>query len=250
MNSRRTLKGVNHVHTELSHDGVCSLEELKKFFKGRGFNFVSLTDHSQDVSPEAYELLKAQAAKLADDDFVFVVGLEYSCDEEIHIMGLGLETITDHTQHGPVIDHIHENNGMAILAHPTKIKNGLQDSWIRKLDGAEIWNQRADGRVLPQVKTIKMFRYLKKINPKLLAFFGADFHGTGRYQNLVITVKDCVLDQKAIVEALKAGRYKCTSLLLTVTPEPELSSFRMMVIGVIKAVMNRVKALRNKVTGE
>ena len=250
MNSRKTLKGVVHVHTDLSHDGVFSLERLKQFFKGRGFNFVCLTDHSQDVSPEQYESLKARAGELADDDFVFVVGLEYSCDEEIHIMGLGLETVTDLTEHGPVIDHIHENNGMAILAHPTKIKNGLQDAWIRKLDGAEIWNQRADGRVLPQVKTIKMFRYLKKINPKLLAFFGADFHGTGRYQNLVISVKDCECELKAIVKALKAGRYECTSRLLTVAPEPGISPFGVRVIGAVKGVMNILKALRKKVTGE
>lgn len=250
MNSRGTLKGVIHVHTDLSHDGVCNLEQLKQFFKGRGFNFVCLTDHSQDVSHEQYAAMKSKAAQLSDENFVFVSGIEYSCDEEIHIMGLGLETLTERTDHGPVIDHIHENKGMAILAHPTKISTGLQDTWIKKLDGAEIWNQRADGRVLPQVKTIRMYRYLKNINPKLLAFFGADYHGTGRYQNLVVSVKDCECEPMAIVEALKAGRYECTSRLLTMAPEPEISSFGINVIGAIKAVMNCLKALRKKVKGE
>jgi len=249
MKKDQYIKGVLHVHSDLSHDGSLGLEELKSFFISKGFNFLCLTDHSQDVSVERFQELKKELRRLSDDCFVFIPGIEYSCDHGVHIMGIGIEDITGETEHGKVIDHIHNSGGIAVWAHPMTSKYADKlPSWISRLDGMEIWNLRGDGKFLPQAKTIAAYYKFKKINPGLLAFFGMDFHNIETYYNLSLKL-GTACDETSIFNALKHGKYICTSSTLSLTSEPELGILTRLLMAAIKAILNFLKRARNRIIG-
>jgi len=244
------VKGVLHAHTNLSHDGTLNLKELRSFFKFRGFDFLCLTDHSQDLNNYQYQELKRTSHELSDNDFVLIPGIEYSCDGEVHIMGIGIGNMTEKTKPQQVIDHIHQNGGIAVWAHPTKMNYPSDPEWISKLDGVEIWNLASDGKYLPQSKSIKAYFDFKRINPTLLAFFGMDFHHKERYYDLSLRLDGVECTEKHILAALKAGRFLCTSRTLKLSSEPELNKLKQTVLAFIRSILNLIRVIRDRLRRE
>jgi hypothetical protein len=239
------LKGAVHVHTDLSHDGVLSLVELKKLFKSNGFNFVCLTDHSQDVSPEQFKQLIVQCRELADSEFVFIPGLEYSCDGEIHIMGIGIREKAPETEPGRVIDRIHEHGGVAVLSHPTKSSRYLfNDDWVKKLDGAEIWNRSVDSLLVPQAKSIALFARFREINPGIFAMFGLDLHQERTIADIGIVTSGVVCTGDAILSALKEGRYTCSSRFFKLAARGTVGRLKARCFALVKAMFNAVRFVK------
>lgn len=239
-----------HSHSDLSHDGTLKIEKLREFFMSKGFHFLCLTDHSQDVPIERFQELKARCRELSDDKFVFVPGIEYSCINEVHIMGIGIETLSRETEQNKVIEHIHANNGMAVWAHPTKTIYPTDNSWISKLDGVEIWNLASDGKFLPQAKTVKAYYRFKDVNPNIMAFFGMDFHRRERFYNVSLKIENINLNENEILDALKHGKYTNTSATISMPSHPNLSEARIFTMSVSRSILNFVRGVRNRTIGE
>lgn len=99
-----------------------------------------------------------------------------------------------------VIDAIHEADGIAVLAYPSKFTDEEIDSFISYgIDGLEVWSPYHD-----EALTEKLFKTAKK--NKILATGGSDFHGF--YSKHNITVGQAVTPQKNFEEllAFKAKR--------------------------------------------
>jgi|GEM_PF-739355 len=240
-----TFWGAVHVHTQLSYDGVHTLSELKSLFQDHGFHFVCLTDHSQDITQDQFETLQEQCAKLSDEEFVFILGLEYSCDGEIHIMGIGIKSMTKDTAPDSVIDHIHAHGGVAVLSHPTKSEEYVfRDVWIKKLDGAEIWNRAVDSLYLPQMKSINTFCAFRKTNPRIYAFFGLDLHRQKGYANMGLKVSGVDCSNDGIMEALRQGKFVCWSPFVRIHATSSLSATQKQIIGVIRIFLNLLRVLK------
>ncbi len=243
--TQSSLLGAVHVHTDLSHDGIHTLGELKQLFQRRGYQFACLNDHSQDVSPEQYSELRRQCQLLSDKDFAFIPGLEYSCDGEIHIMGIGISERSPETNPEAVIDSIHRLGGIAVLSHPSKSSRYVfDDCWVRKLDGAEIWNRAVDSLLVPQTRSIDLFLRFRKINPQLLAFFGLDLHREHTFADIGLSVFASSADQREIVEALRAGSFVCRSRYFSMSPRSSLGFLKRRLIGLTKIVFNLVRRVR------
>ena len=239
---KETLRGAVHVHTELSHDGVHTLSELKSLFQVRGFRFVCLTDHSQDVTPDQFETLRTQCTQLSDEQFVLIPGLEYSCDGEIHIMGIGIKSKTSDTAHALVIDHIHAHGGVAVLSHPSKSEHYEFDkTWIKKLDGAEIWNRAVDSLLVPEPKSVALFGKFRRINPGIYAFFGLDLHRQRTIARIGIEVDGCDCSRDHILEALREGRFVCWSPGFKMSATASLTAAQIWIMRVIKTIFNVVR---------
>src|SRR3990172_6112768 len=84
------VKGIIHVHSDFSRDGLCSIADLADFAREAGFQFVGLTDHAEDLSPEDMESLRRECEKHSERSFVMIPGLEFRCSDDIHILGLGI----------------------------------------------------------------------------------------------------------------------------------------------------------------
>jgi len=237
------------MHTTLSYDGKLSLAQLKSFLQEHCYQFICVTDHSPDVSPQQWETFKQECRQLSDSDFIVVPSIEYTCTDRIDIMGIGLETITSETDPKTVIEHIHKNNGLAILCHPTKLDYTFDRDWVQHLDGIELWNVGYDGKFLPQWKSIQAFRRLRQWKQDMLAFFGMDLHGTPGFYGVSICIAREDFHPDKVVPAMKAGRYICSSRFLSMLSQPPLTTRSVIVITVFRIVLNIVRGLRNVVVG-
>ena len=124
-----------HVHTCYSEDGHTTLEELVDIARMRNLGCIAVTDHN---SFEAYEHLKDI------EDIIFVPGEEVSSAGG-HIVALGIDR---HIQSGlsikETVDLIHEAGGIAIVAHPYRMWNGIgPENIIPEFDGIEAMNARS-----------------------------------------------------------------------------------------------------------
>ena len=105
------LKGALHCHSK-SSDGLLSPEDVARFYEGRGYKLLSITDHEK-------------MTKLGSFKGVYVPGVEVSrgsCElgERYHILALGVEDPSIWSIHDAqsLIDHINGSGGLAFIAHP------------------------------------------------------------------------------------------------------------------------------------
>ncbi len=86
---RRMIRGVLHVHSNVSPDSTLPLEYIQRFFKARGHSFVLLTEHAEDLTPTSYAEFTQRCAALSDDAFVMVPGLEIKWKDRAHLLAYG-----------------------------------------------------------------------------------------------------------------------------------------------------------------
>ena len=122
-----------HVHSEASRDGRMPLEEIIRLAKARGLQGVAVTDH--DV------LLQNPPRS---EDFLVIPGCEFST-ERGHLLGLFLTAPIEPMPFPELIEAIHAQGGIAILAHPFEHRRDDKriEPIAQLLDGAEIRNSRA-----------------------------------------------------------------------------------------------------------
>ena len=129
-----------HIHTNFSKCSRIKPDELLKIAKERGLNGIAVTDHNTIQGGIA-------AAKLnRDPDFEVIVGAEMkTVDGEI--LGLYLNEEIKSREMFEIIDEIHQQGGIAIIAHPTaRLRRSLKQPCIElkgRIQGIEAFNSRA-----------------------------------------------------------------------------------------------------------
>lgn len=170
------VQGIIHVHSDFSGDGFHSVGDLADFARQSGMRFVGLTDHAEDLLREDMEELCDECERQSDESCVLIPGLEFQCDEDIHILGLGLTEKIENTDPIVVAKDIQGLGGLAILAHPGRNGCHCPVDLYSVLNGIEIWNAAYDGRFVPPMANIGLLREARDRNPTVLAFGGADLH--------------------------------------------------------------------------
>lgn len=122
--------GAYHIHTQDSHDSEGKEEDLIKAAKENNLNFLIVTEHnflSQDILS-------------VKDDFYLIKGIENSTDDG-HLVALNNgHVLNKKEKEQGAVNAIHENGGIAVVAHPTALKGGYQLKDYSKFDGIEIAN--------------------------------------------------------------------------------------------------------------
>ena len=242
---RKKLKGALHIHSSISYDGIMSVEELSFFFKRKKFDFALITEHSENVSKVIMNKLIDECKKLSSSEFLIIPGLEFSCRDDLHILGLGVSKTSESDDPLEVTHHIHKQGGVAVLAHPTKKEYSLDGAWIEELDGVEIWNSAYDGKFLPQAESIKTFKKLAEQNPHLKPFAGMDLHREKDYYNVALRVKENDLNQAQILKDLKKGNFTVESAFFNVKPGMQISPVSLLFVSAFRKVLNVVRRLRD-----
>jgi hypothetical protein len=116
----RWYKGNTHTHTTRS-DGDSPPEQVARWYKEHGYQFLVLSDHNVFTDP-------ASLAHLADSTFLLIPGEELTSSfqrKPVHVNGLNiphvLEAQTDSTLVGTVqrnVDAVREVNGVPHINHP------------------------------------------------------------------------------------------------------------------------------------
>lgn len=132
--------GAIHVHTNVSHDGGGSVDDVVAAAKWADLTFVAITDHNNALDA---------AIAGTDRDAVLLVGGEEISTADGHFLALGVEPgwrkdVPKET--GALLAAAKKADGVVILAHPV----GTRKKWTywdtELFDGIEIWNGDAEWR--------------------------------------------------------------------------------------------------------
>jgi hypothetical protein len=200
------LKGAIHIHSTYS-DGEFTLPELRSLFTGEGCSFVCMSDHAEAFDEHSLSAYMNECSALSDARFSFVHGLEYECEQRMHILGYGASRLATTKDPQEVIQHIEAQNAISVIAHP-------KDSffpWIETFDvlprGIEAWNSKYDSRYAPRPGTFAFLRRLQQRKPEMQAFYGQDLHWKKQFHGLFVTLTCESPDPSQILAALRRGDY-------------------------------------------
>jgi len=200
------LKAALHVHSTYS-DGEFTLAELREIYRAEGCSLVCMTDHAEYFDEKSVALYRRECESLSDRELSFLCGLEYECEQRMHILGYGATALATSKDPQAVIRHIESNGGVCVIAHP---KDSMFP-WIETFDvlpkGIETWNSKYDGRYAPRPGTFELLYRLREKRPDMLAFYGQDLHWKKQYRGLFNLLECDSQDRETVLAALAHGRY-------------------------------------------
>jgi len=194
------MKADLHVHTCYSGDGHTTIEQLIETAKQKGIGCIAVTDHN---SFDAY-------AELKDcKDIIFIPAEEVS-SKGGHIVALGIDRyIEKGLPIKDTIDRIHEAGGIAIVAHPYRMWNGIgPKNIVPEFDGIEAMNARSNPR------DNRRSNILARDFGKIITA-GSDAHIPRKIgEGVTIIPDDCETGQD-VIQALKDGKVDVQSVSRT-----------------------------------
>jgi hypothetical protein len=201
------LKGALHIHSTYS-DGEFTLAELRNIFLAEACSFVCMNDHAEYFDEAKLKAYFEECKSLSDEKLRFVVGLEYRCEKQMHILGYGATLLAKSQDPQTVIRHIEAQGAISVIAHP---KDELF-FWIEGFEtlpqGIETWNSKYDGRYAPRPGTFDLLRRLAERRPNMHAFYGQDLHWKKQFRGLFVEL-DCESAQPdEILRALSKGNFR------------------------------------------
>ncbi len=122
-----------HIHSKFSFDSLSEINSLIKHAKKCGLSGIAITDHNV-FNKKAIHCLQCKSFWLIPGCEMFT---EYG-----DIIGLFIDTDLRSHSSLDLIDEIHDQGGIAILAHPFKRVHEYPDTLISSLDAIEIVNSR------------------------------------------------------------------------------------------------------------
>ncbi len=192
-----------HCHTYYS-DGCMTLKYLVYKAKKSGFSTVIKADHN---TFRGNDKLKNMCK---DNGLKFISGIELSTNKG-HMVVLNLESkeFLRGLSFEEKIEKIHEENGLAIMAHPWWGESMREEVFqYSQLDGFEALNHSSPFGSLHFLKHVYPKEKMEKINPHhLTPWAGSDSHGGyayGKYYNIFKTMDDSV---DGILEAMRKGNF-------------------------------------------
>lgn len=246
------IRGFIHVHSDFSRDGLCSVGELAEFANAAGYQFVGLTDHAEDLSPEDGEALRQECEKHSGDALVMIPGLEFRCTGDVHILGIGITHRIPHTDPILVASEILKREALAILAHPGRIGYRCPPGLWGVLNGIEVWNASYDGRFVPPPGALRLLREARRSNPTVCGFGGADLHGLyrppGVELELYVTGDHC-LNSASLLQCLRLGQFAVRGRYVWLDPKTPPGPLVDISLWGFRKIYEVSKATRDKVMG-
>lgn len=200
------MKSVLHVHSTYS-DGEFTLPELKEIFQEDGCSIVGITDHADSFDPAKLSNYIQECQSLSDDRFSFFCGLEYTCDQNMHILGYGSTALAKVTDPQQIIRHIEEHGGISVIAHPKDSMFPWIESFSTLPFGIETWNSKYDGQYAPRPRTFELLQRLRARRPEMRAFYGQDLHWHHQFRGLFNNIQCASLHRSDVMNALRSGNY-------------------------------------------
>lgn len=243
------IKGALHVHSTLSHDGAMTIGELAQLYSRRGYHFVALTEHAEDMDNGAVELLVRRSREHSCAEFCFIPGLEFSALSPFHILGLGLSRIFPQEDRLALIEQIRSSGAMAILAHPKRTAWNCPQPILQAVDAVEIWNVGYDGKFLPSGRALREFASMRRINPRLMAVAGHDLHRRESFYDVALEMDVASLSTGQILDNLRNGRYVIQSRFFRCASDASISPARATCLRTISEQLENLRRARSLAEG-
>ncbi|MCH8148512.1 MAG: hypothetical protein IH987_11045 [Planctomycetes bacterium] len=166
-----------------------------------------MTEHSDTLDEKVVALYVKECRRVSSPDFLIIPGIEFSCDNNLHLLGLGTRQYTNSKDPLQVSKFIQDNGGVAVMAHPKRYNYQLPPKLEMILNGIEVWNAGYDGRFVPNEHSMNLLKDFRKRNGSILAFGGQDLHWITNHSHVQLIVFCESLTETAIVKAIKRGNY-------------------------------------------
>jgi len=213
-----TLRGMFHIHSTYSHDGKISLSNLATLCRENKYDFIITTEHAESIgNQQSMDKYLSECEKLSDSNFLIIPGLEFICEREFHIIGVGVTDYITANDEKEVISEIHAQGSIAVLAH-IGYYDHMDYELFDEVDGIEFWNLKYDNKYLPRLKPLQMFEKFRKRNTEVLGFAGLDLHSEYYFGRLSINVEAKNLSINEILSNLKKGNFYFTNRFITLYP--------------------------------
>jgi hypothetical protein len=201
--------GIIHVHSTLSYDGKHTLAQLASFGRARGYSFMGMTEHSDTFDDAKMKVLVDECERLSDDEFLLIAGIEFSCEGNLHLIGLGIRHFTSVKDPIELARFIRAQGGLAVVSHPSRYGYEIPPALVGEIDGIEVWNASNDSRFVPDGRVMDLWRRLRQHNQALAAFGGQDLHRITRHRHvrLILGGEDGGLTTEGILARLRAGNF-------------------------------------------
>jgi len=233
------------VHSSFSHDGCLTVAELARFYADRGFQFIAIGEHSQDMDGDKVRALAEQSAAASKPDFLIVPGIEYTCNVPgMHILGVGSLGLAPDAEPLTAARVIRESDGFAVLAHPRRFEWQCPAELARRVDAVEVWNVAYDGKFLPSVQAPAAFQKIRKANPRLLAIASHDLHREPAFYDVGIEMEVPALTRAAVLANLRLGAYQIRSRYFSTGPQFEISWTRAALLRVFSSQLTCLRQAR------
>jgi hypothetical protein len=244
--TQKKFKGLIHIHTTYSFDGTLSLTDFVNLAKANRYDFIILTEHAEDFDDKKMQIVLDECKSATDEDFLVIPGLEFNMNNEIHILGIGIGKHINERDPEELIRKIHENNGLAILAHTAEYKKVIPFARIKDVDFIEIWNPRYGERLSPSIKSINILHEFRKMKKLYIASGGLDLHTLQDLVPLYQVVFSEQLTQKEIIKSLKRGDFITSNGFIKLPPLKE-PSFTMTGLIYLFALVQFISNISKKI---
>ena len=238
--------GIIHVHSDFSYDGRHTLGEIASFAKNRGYSFVGMTEHSNTFDADKMAAFVKACRRLSDPELFLIPGIEFNCEKDFHLMGLGIECLPDMAIKDPiaVTRFIRGQGGLAIVSHPSRYAYRMPSGLETEIHGIEVWNASYDGRFVPNDQSIEVWQELRKRNTALIAFGGQDLHHITNHSQVKLEVRSSELTEESVLQSLKQGNFTIANSCFRLHPLHPPGQIRQAGITWARQVYAMAKALR------
>src|SRR5512132_472012 len=159
----RPYTGILHLHSTYSYDGRHSLGELRAFALRRGYAFVGMTEHVEGLTPRRVAAFVEECRRLSTRACRLLPGLEYSFPAGPHLMAFGLtERLPLPANPAALAARMAACGAAVVLAHPARYPGLASPELAENLQGIEVWNQRYDGRFVPDPRWWALLARLRR----------------------------------------------------------------------------------------
>ena len=236
--------GIIHVHSTLSYDGQHSLEEIADLARCRGYGFVGITEHSDTLNSEKVKELVQECERLSDHDLKLIPGIEFTCENNLHLIGLGVGEFANSKDPLWLAAFIRDSGGMSIIAHPSRYNYQIAESLTRVVNGIEVWNANYDGRFVPNDLSLKLWRERRRENQTLVATGGQDLHVITDHVHVTLAVDCEEWSSAAVIKAIREGRFGISNTYCSVPPGDSMSKPKQMALAGARYAYVGAKKLR------
>ncbi len=179
-NSKDKILVTTHSHSDYSHDGLISQEDLWKWHKRNRFDAFFITDHNNH--DRTFDFVQAQRNHQFPGEPLVMCGEEFSGSNHLSLLGLKEKFSTKGISDSAAIALAHSGNGAVIVNHWFDGEHQSLDYYNDlKVDGFEIENVATD-KTYDRVIYQKIKTFCERNN--LIMNGGLDFHGYGNVCSL------------------------------------------------------------------
>lgn len=211
-----------HVHSTYS-DGEFTMAELRELYLAASCSFVCMTDHAEFFDADTLRAYQQECKSLSDGRIRFIAGLEYECEQRMHILGYGATELTASKDPEEVIRHIERQGAVSVIAHPKDEFFPWIESFQTLPQAIEGWNTKYDGRYAPRPGTFALLQRLQQRKPDLRAAYGQDLHWKKQFHGLFVQLGATSAETSEVLNALRQGNYSAIKGELTLPSSGRLS---------------------------